>query len=139
MIENTINGAITLINGAIGLINKLPGVSVGKISRLSLPRLARGGIVDSPTIAEIGEDGREAIIPLENNTEWINNVAKKLNDFNNSSVSGADTSLLEKLDGIYDRLGRLQMVINGKTLVGEIIDDIDGALADKQLLNARGV
>lgn len=41
-IENTINKAIGLINGAIGLINKLPGVSVGKISKLSLPRLATG-------------------------------------------------------------------------------------------------
>ncbi|WP_219914201.1 hypothetical protein, partial [Bacillus paranthracis] len=30
------------------------------------PRLARGGIVDSPTIAMIGEAGKEAVVPLEN-------------------------------------------------------------------------
>ena len=66
LIENTINSAIGLINGAIGLINKIPGVSVNKVSRLSLPRLAKGGIVDSATIAMIGE-GRsaEAVIPLD--------------------------------------------------------------------------
>lgn len=77
-IENTINKAIGLINGAITLINKLPGVSVGKLNKLSLPRLAKGGIVDSATIAMIGEQGKEAVVPLENNTEWIDMLAAKL-------------------------------------------------------------
>lgn len=77
-IENTINKAIGLINGAIGIINKLPGVSVPKLSKLSLPRLAKGGIVDSATIAMIGEQGKEAVVPLENNTEWIDMLAAKL-------------------------------------------------------------
>ena len=77
-IENTINKAINLINGAIGLINKLPGVNVGKLNKLSLPRLAKGGIVDSATIALIGEQGKEAVVPLENNTEWIDMLAAKL-------------------------------------------------------------
>lgn len=78
MIENTINNGISLINGAIGLINKLPGVSVGTIGELSLPRLAKGGIVDNATTAIIGEDGREAVIPLERNTKWIDVMASKL-------------------------------------------------------------
>lgn len=65
-IENVINGGIGLINGAISLINKIPGVNVGKIGRLSLPRLAQGGIVDSATIAMIGEgSSSEAVIPLD--------------------------------------------------------------------------
>jgi phage-related protein len=71
MIESTVNSGISLINGAINLANKIPGVSVGTISSLSLPRLAKGGIIDEPTIAEIGEQGREAVIPLENNKGWI--------------------------------------------------------------------
>lgn len=78
MIENTINNGISLINGAIGLINKLPGVSVGTIGELSLPRLAKGGIVDNATTAIIGEDGKEAVIPLERNTKWIDVMASKL-------------------------------------------------------------
>jgi hypothetical protein len=78
MIQNTINSGIRLINGAINLINKLPAVNVGKISELSLPRLAKGGIVDSPTLAEVGENGREAIIPLENNKGWIRELAAEL-------------------------------------------------------------
>ena len=65
-IESIVNGFIDMINGVIGVINAIPGVSLGYINGISLPRLARGGIVDSPTIAMIGEAGKEAVVPLEN-------------------------------------------------------------------------
>ena len=78
MIENTINSAINIINGAINLINKIPGVTVNKVSKLTLPKLARGGVVDSPTVAMIGEQGKEAVVPLENNTEWMDKLAERL-------------------------------------------------------------
>lgn len=65
-IENVVNGFIGMINGVIDMINQIPGVSLGGIGYVSLPRLARGGIVDSPTIAMIGEAGKEAVVPLEN-------------------------------------------------------------------------
>ena len=80
-IESTMNRGVRLINGAIGLINKIPGVSVGTISTLSLPRLARGGIVNRPgrgVPAIIGEAGAEAVLPLENNTEWMDILADKI-------------------------------------------------------------
>lgn len=78
MIQNTINGAIGLINGAINLINKIPGVSVGKISNLSLPRLAKGTVLTKATPVIAGEDGAEAIMPLEKHTAWIDVLANKL-------------------------------------------------------------
>ena len=65
-IENVVNGFISMINSVIGLINKIPGVHLGGIGYVSLPRLARGGIVDSPTVAMIGEAGKEVVMPLEN-------------------------------------------------------------------------
>ena len=65
-IENVVNGFIGMINSVIGLINKIPGVHLGGIGYVSLPRLARGGIVDSPTVAMIGEAGKEVVMPLEN-------------------------------------------------------------------------
>lgn len=77
-VETTINKAIGLINGAIDIINKLPGVDVGKINKLSLPRLAEGGIATSATIAMIGEAGKEAVLPLENNTEWMDLLAERI-------------------------------------------------------------
>lgn len=135
-VERIINNGIGLINSAIRLANKLPGVSIGTLSKLSLPRLAKGGIVDRPTIAEIGEDGQEAVIPLENNTGWLKKVARELND----CMSGGfkDEALLARLDRIYDRLERLQVVLDSGELVGGIIDPVDEALADKYNKAERG-
>lgn len=66
-IENVVNGFIGMINGVLGVVRNLPGLGwVGSVNTVSLPRLARGGIVDSPTIAMIGEAGKEAVVPLEN-------------------------------------------------------------------------
>ena len=66
-IENVVNGFIGMINGVLNTIRKLPGLGwVGSVGYVSLPRLARGGIVDSPTVAMIGEAGKEVVMPLEN-------------------------------------------------------------------------
>ena len=94
MIENTINSAIGLINGAINLINKIPGLSIGKIKKLSLPKLAKGGVLDKGARTVIaGEDGTEAIIPLEKNTKWIKMIAAQLQDqmFSSSSLNNTGT------------------------------------------------
>lgn len=55
LIERTINSAINLINNAIGVINLIPGVNVGRIGRLSLPRLAKGGVLTEATAVIAGE------------------------------------------------------------------------------------
>ena len=46
------------------------------MGEVSLPRLARGGIAMQPTQAIVGEAGKEAILPLQNNTEWMNGMAE---------------------------------------------------------------
>ena len=94
LIEGTINKAIGLINGAIKLINKLPGVEVEKVKELKLPRLATGGIVTSSTIANIGEAGREAVLPLENNTGWMDMLADRI-----ANRQGTPSRLVLMLDG----------------------------------------
>lgn len=81
-IENFINAPIDLLNGFIGIINGAfgwIGVNLGYIDRISLPRLAQGGFVDGATTAMIGEDGAEAVLPLENNTDnWAGLLAQTL-------------------------------------------------------------
>lgn len=64
-IESIINGAVSIINGAIGLINKIPGVSVGYVGYMSLPRMAKGGVLNGAQTVIAGEAGPEAIIPLD--------------------------------------------------------------------------
>ena len=75
---NIINGFIKAINSAIGVINAIPGVSITKLTELSVPALAQGGVVDKPTTALIGEAGTEAVVPLENNTDWLSKLASMI-------------------------------------------------------------
>lgn len=49
------------------------------IPHLNISWAARGGIVDGATLIGAGEAGKEAIIPLERNTEWISKVAREMN------------------------------------------------------------
>ena len=42
-------------------------------------KLATGGVVRRATSAIIGEDGAEAVMPLEKNTGWIDRLASRLN------------------------------------------------------------
>jgi phage-related protein len=88
-VADFINGTIKLINGAVGLINKIPGVNIKTISTITLPKLAKGGIVSSPTVAQLGESGQEAVVPLENNTEWLDKLASKINNSNNSGMNNS--------------------------------------------------
>ena len=62
-IEEKINGFIDIINGAIHLINQIPGVDIGDIGHVSLPRLARGGLAYGPTAAIVGDNKNAAIDP----------------------------------------------------------------------------
>ena len=79
-VTNKINTFIGWINGAVGVINKIPGVNIGKITKLSVPQLATGGIVTSETLARIGERGKkEAVLPLEQNTGWMDMLADRIN------------------------------------------------------------
>jgi hypothetical protein len=90
-IVNTVIGFFAgMVNAAIGAVNaiisaynsipllpdipKAPTVPVPQLGRtsntpapgrMSIPRLAEGGIVSSPTLALIGEAGPEAVVPLD--------------------------------------------------------------------------
>jgi hypothetical protein len=80
--EGMVNAAVTAVNLIIKAYNSIPilpnipeapKLSIpqlgGSISpapgRSSIPRMAEGGIVSSPTLALIGEAGPEAVVPLD--------------------------------------------------------------------------
>lgn len=62
-----INGFLKLINMALGAIKQVTGfdVRIRTIGNVKLPRLAKGGFVDQPTTALIGEAGPEVVTPLK--------------------------------------------------------------------------
>jgi len=92
-LENFINTPIRAINGLIDTINNVPGIDLGKLGELHLPRLAQGGIAMSGTTAIIGEAGREAVLPLDRNTDnWSGLVASALADeFEQQSLTAGRT------------------------------------------------
>ena len=94
--ENIINGFFGMINNAIGAINEIPGVNISKIKLVEFTRLAKGGVIDKPTPAIFGEDGAEAVVPLENNTEWMNKVATKLHELTTQQKGGVDGANSER-------------------------------------------
>jgi hypothetical protein len=65
VIESGINNVIGGMNNGIKLFNELPGPDIGLVGKVSMPRLAEGGIVTRPTVALIGEAGPEAVVPLK--------------------------------------------------------------------------
>nr|DAD83820.1 MAG TPA: minor tail protein [Myoviridae sp. ctJfU3] len=79
-VENAVNRGIGFINSAIGVINKIPGVSVGSIGAVSLPRLAKGGVLKNgqAIMAEAGPElismvnGQAIVTPL---TQTARNTA----------------------------------------------------------------
>lgn len=81
-VVNTIIDGINSISIDIpDWVPKIGGSHFGpNLARLEIPRLATGGITSGPTTALIGEAGREAVLPLENNTEWMDTFADKLSD-----------------------------------------------------------
>lgn len=94
-IENVLNSPIRAINGLIGVINNVPGINLGYLNTFSLPRLAKGGVISQPTQAIIGEAGKEAVVPLENNMEWLDMLADKLA----SKIGTSGGSYIINLDG----------------------------------------
>lgn len=107
---------------------------LAKIPHLSVSWYARGGIVDGATLIGAGEAGKEAIVPLERNTQWVTMVANELADimfdrmtdkfaglnmrmpavaggfvappnaFSSGSYGGISPELESKLDALLDRL-----------------------------------
>lgn len=82
--KKPLNAIIDAINTMIRGLNKIklpnwiPGFGGMGINIPTIPKLAKGGIVDAPTIAMVGESGKEIVMPLENNTGWITDLANKV-------------------------------------------------------------
>lgn len=137
ILKAPLNGIIGLVNGAIRGLNKIkipswvPGLGGKGINIPQIPKLARGGIVDQPTIAMVGEAGKEAVMPLENNTGWINNLAGQIAGQIGGGQSNASdesvTILREIVDVLLQILNALmnndsETVIKvGETELGKVV------------------
>lgn len=90
-INAIIGGVNTVIRGlnSIKVPDWVPGLGGAHPNFPTIPMLAKGGVVDNATMAIIGESGKEAVMPLENNTGWITNLAGQLAE--RGGVGGGNT------------------------------------------------
>lgn len=129
-IEGMANAVVNGINTVIGALNNLSfdipdwvpelggktfGFNIPKLSAVSLPRLATGGIVDKATPLIAGEAGKEAIVPLERNTGWIDTMASRLGEIISVNIMGA----LESTQG-GDFQVTTKIDLDGKTIATQI-------------------
>ena len=103
--KNAFNAVIDIYNDfAKGFDFKIPDyvpVIGGKNFSLGdIPKLAKGGIVNSPTLAMIGEDGPEAVVPLS-----------KRNNPNGIGLGGGGggTTININVGGVTDRTDKKQL------------------------------
>ena len=76
-------------------------ISPPSVPKFSVDWYARGGVFDKPTLftsggrlGGLGEAGAEAIVPLENNTEWLDKIADRL-----SAKFGGGRNIVLQVDG----------------------------------------
>lgn len=109
-INALMSGITTAINAVIKALNKLsfkvpdwvPGIGgkkwgfdIKELKAPSIPLLATGGIVTGDTLARIGEGGKkEAVLPLEQNTGWMDTLADRI-----ASRQGSPSKIVLMLDG----------------------------------------
>ena len=115
-IENILNTPIRAVNSLIGVINLVPGINLGRLPTFNLPRLAKGGIISQPTQAIIGEAGKEAVVPLENNMEWLDiladKLANKIGSSGGSYIINMDSRTIQR--GIAKRGQEIAFAKNGR-------------------------
>lgn len=102
LIINGINSFISGLNN-IKIPDWVPAVGGKGINIPKIPKLAQGGVVDKPTIAMIGEAGKEAVIPMENNLGALEKLSTMIGE--KISGNGQPIQLVVKIgeDTILDR------------------------------------
>ena len=98
-VQNGVNNIISKFNnsGIVTFFNDKLGLNMN-LSTISIPQLqylAKGGIVNTATPAIIGEAGAEAVVPLENNTQWM----EKLGEVIAKSLSAQSSDIIMNIDG----------------------------------------
>ena len=139
-IKDSLNGLVDKAKDALGINS--PSKVFANIVGKAIPEGIAKGVGDNTDLADeavqdMTDDLTNQAINLNGAT--INRKLATTFSMGSADTTGENGALLSKLDSIYERLNRLQIVLDTGTLVGETIDKIDAGLANNQILRARGV
>lgn len=129
---NAINAVLQKIHD-INILGVSPFTWIHTFQVPQIPLLARGGVVDEPTTAMFGEDGAEAVVPLENNTGWLNEIASRLATLEAAEENDGTAALIAKIDEVLPTpvSPQNEEMISLLSLILERLKKIDGELARK--------
>lgn len=129
-IDRTLNAPINAINSAIGLINNIPGVSIGKVPNIKVPRMATGGIVQENANGHLilaGEGGQdEWVVPESKMADMIAKINAGTNQGNNITINVSGiyaTSESQKREvalDIWDKINQVNQSRMGAMKLGAI-------------------
>lgn len=137
-IKSSLSGLVTKAKNALGIHS--PSRVFADVIGKQIPAGIAQGIDANTKIADDAVNSMTDDLIGQVNGATIERQLNATFNANTGDLTGvSNKDILTKLEGIYERLGRLQMVTDTGALVGEMIDKIDAGLATKQLLSARGV
>lgn len=139
-VNKIVNAVDMMVNKLLDSVNfqwslpylKIPHLSVSGRFNTNPPSVpvyriawyAHGGVFDTPTlfshngrIGGLGENGAEAIVPLENNTEWLDRIAERLGAGSSRPIvlqvdgkTFAETSV-DSINALTRQTGKLGLVL----------------------------
>lgn len=117
-IKSKLDGALNIVKGIVDKIRsvfnfkwslpelKLPHISVtggkppfgiggmGSLPKFDIKWFENGGVFGKPSLIGVGENGKEAVMPLEKNTGWIDSLAGTLaNKIGNADIIPSKTGM----------------------------------------------
>lgn len=120
-IYNVVSGIVNGIGGVVKVIGNLLGQEWGFSMPKKppmIPKLARGGIIDQPTLAMVGESGKEAVVPLEN-TAFADSIANAILRVLTPLLSGT-SGINKNEDGATVIILKLEEYELGRVIVGAV-------------------
>ena len=142
-VESAINKGIGLINSAIRLANKLPGINVGTVGKINLPRLYQGTVTEAGKPYLLEGSGAEAVVPLHNNKKWLSRLAVDLDQIQQGRkpqniMNDRMETLMEHIIVLLEGMQNRQICLDSGVLVGELAEPINKRLGVIYNKNNRG-
>lgn len=142
-ITDFLNSAVSTAQSVLDIHS--PSRIFAKVIGRQIPAGIAKGILDNSGVAN--KAIRDMSNDLINEASLMNGatINRKLNATFTSKLGDGRTltdvmnTMIDCSNKIYDRLNRLQIVLDSNVLVGETIDKIDAGLANRQILTARGI
>lgn len=136
LVNTIIRGINTIIASPLKAVNailkKIKNISILKIKPFTwvntfdipkIPKLEEGGVLEKGQVGLLEGSGKEAVVPLEKNTGWMDGIASRIS----KSIS-FDERKINRIIALLEQLLDMNIYLDSGVLVGELAPSIDSKL-----------